>query len=775
MGPVRKKKPPIKHAVKKRISVAKKPTSPSSYVIDLRKAADPWLDIPGNKPKPVLKSPSSPRPLLLAYDKNPASKPRDPEHFFLIFSILAHPIRWYKHIQSVRHHYVKPSPSIRLAVGSKPSHLDRLALNWNPRESFSKPVRKKIVTFGIMGALLVLPFQSLQSVSLFKTKKDLENHVATIATALQQGAEPNQLAPSLFELIDILAKADDQIGSGDNLIRMAAFAPIPLGSLKQNAALLEAGTAVSNALKTVMDALRSFSADDPLADKASLLVAAIKEVQPSLQSANKSIQSLSAEDLPADLAPHLPSIKNHVNAVTVDLSTVAQSADALVSMLGNEYAMRYLVLLQNPDELRATGGFIGSYGLLDIEKGTIKSFEIPETGSYAAQGQLTAYLRSPEPMHTINPRWEFQDSNWFADFPTSAQTAMRLYELSHGATVDGVIAINSSVLEGFLEIFGSIESSAGIFTAENALQKIRDDINKQKEEGLAPKQILSTLAPHLTEALGSLTPTQSISLLQLLNSARNSKDILIFSTEAATQRALTKLLWDGSIPPHNSSDYLMVVHTNIGGDKTDAHMQQRILQHIDIAQDGTATKTVTIARTHLGEGSKNRDYLRVFTPLGSTLISASGFSQPQEQAFSAPESWYDEHPILAHIESTTKFDHENGVKMYEAFGKTVFANWVLTAPGQTSIIELKYKLPHQYFNPEHRKSVLKGSPSFTYSFHGSKQSGTKDTELLTSIDLPDGWEPVWLTDETMELGPGMVIHRTTFNADSIFGIVAKKQ
>ncbi len=771
---MRKKKPPIKHAVTKRISIAKKPTSPSSYIVDLREAVDPWLGLEGNKPKPIKQTPASPRPLMLAFDKQKQKKSQDPEAFFLIFSILAHPIRWYKHIKSVRHHYVSPRESLRLKIGGTTPNLERLHLQWKPRDAFSKPVRRKILTFGIAAGLLVLPVQSLQSVSLFKTKKQLDDRVASIATALEQGAQPNELAPSLFELIDILATADTQLGDADSLVRMAAFAPIPLGSLQKNAALLEAGTAVSTALKAMMGALQSVSDDAPLAAKVAALVSAIKEVQPQLEQANKSIQSLKAESLPADLAPHLQSIQKHVTSVSTDIKTVAQTSDALLALLGTEYSMRYLVLFQNPNELRATGGFIGSYGLLDIDKGTVKSFEIPKEGSYATQGQLTAYLRSPEPMHTINPRWEFQDSNWFPDFPTSAQTAMRLYELSHGATVDGVIAINSGVLEGFLDIFGSIQTDEGTYTSENALQKIREDIDKRQQEGLSPKQSIATLAPHITEALGTLTPGQSISLLQLLNNARNSKDVMVYSTQDRTQQALTNLLWDGSVP-QNNSDYLMVVHTNIGGDKTDAHMQQRILQHIDIAENGTATKTVTIARTHTGAESNNRDYLRVLVPQGSTLLAATGFDQPDEQAFSAPESWYDQHPTLAAIESTTVFDHKNGVKVYEAFSKTVFANWVLTKPGHTSIIELKYQLPYQYFDPTQKRNPLKGSPSFTYSFEGSKQSGTRDTELLTSIDLPDKWEPVWLTDERMELGPGVVIHRSTFDRDTLFGIVAKKK
>ena len=44
-------------------------------------------------------------------------------------------------------------------------------------------------------------------------------------------------------------------------------------------------------------------------------------------------------------------------------------AQALPSLLGADKPAEYLLLAQNPDELRATGGFIGAVGVLTLDQG----------------------------------------------------------------------------------------------------------------------------------------------------------------------------------------------------------------------------------------------------------------------------------------------------------------------------------------------------------------------------------------------------------------------
>jgi len=55
---------------------------------------------------------------------------------------------------------------------------------------------------------------------------------------------------------------------------------------------------------------------------------------------------------------------------------VSELVDLLAAakiFLGFDYDQRYLLVFQNNNELRASGGFIGSFALVDIGNGQIKN------------------------------------------------------------------------------------------------------------------------------------------------------------------------------------------------------------------------------------------------------------------------------------------------------------------------------------------------------------------------------------------------------------------
>lgn len=717
----------------------------------------------------------------------------------VLLALLRHPIRWYRHLRAT-----KPTDSViletsRSEVDRIHNQLDPIArptgslqddnllrrlLNYRPALPSWQPTpttlprTKAVASFALVSLLLVLPLQSLSSLSLFKTKETLDRQLAELQTALAEGAPQSTITPSLFQLVATLQDAQEQLGAGEELLKLAAFAPIPLGKLQSNAALFEAGLAVSNAATAINNALATLPKDASTADKARALLETVRAIEPTMSDIKTSLTHINPRDVPDEARAHLPNIINLVTAAERDLKTVSGVTEALLALLGADHPTRFLVLFQNDEELRATGGFIGSFGILDIADGSIKKFEISPSGSYAIQGQLTAYLRAPEALQTINPRFEFQDANWFPDFPASAETIMRLYELSHGATVDGVITVNTALLTGFLDIVGPLVSARdqSVITGDTVITQIYEDIQTNKAGGTPPKQLIATLGPYLAGELGNASPQSLLQFVQLFNAARNQKDILVYAKDSTVASALHTLAWDGAIANTKDDDYLLVVHSNIGGGKTDAHMEQKIIERIEIQNDGYVRKQVTVTRAHTGiQGvtPPNRDYLRVYVPEGSALVSASGFTPPPESVFHAPETWYDEHPLLD-AEKRGTYDAKSGVKIYNEFGKTVYAGWVLTAPGETSTIQLDYLLPKRLFDTSMVRGagLLRKQPSFSFSATTVKQPGTRNTELITSIHLPDGWEPVWITDTNLELGRNVIAQRTNFTEDQFIGLVA---
>ena len=47
--------------------------------------------------------------------------------------------------------------------------------------------------------------------------------------------------------------------------------------------------------------------------------------------------------------------------------------------------------------------------------------DIPAGDHMTCKASLPEYIAPPAPLLLSNKRWEFQDANWFPDFPASAQ------------------------------------------------------------------------------------------------------------------------------------------------------------------------------------------------------------------------------------------------------------------------------------------------------------------------------------------------------------------
>ena len=120
---------------------------------------------------------------------------------------------------------------------------------------------------------------------------------------------------------------------------------------------------------------------------------------------------------------------------------------------------RYLVLAEDPAELRPTGGFIGTYGVVTFTNGRITERAFHDVYQLDLQDGLP-YVQPPDALkdHLLGDYpWQLADANWSPDFPTSAQDALRLYALeSKDTDIDGVIGITTYALDRILDVTGPI-------------------------------------------------------------------------------------------------------------------------------------------------------------------------------------------------------------------------------------------------------------------------------------------------------------------------------
>jgi len=591
-------------------------------------------------------------------------------------------------------------------------------------------------------------FMSLQESTLALANADFGTARDTLALALNRFSEAT----------DVLEN-DHQF-----LQKMISIVPILKNQVKSRENLILAGQSLSLGNAYLLKTMENDSPEpNELAEKIENFSLHLQQALPYYQKALAELEEVDADVLPTEYQAVFKEYRKIFISFVNDLHSINDLGDSLQEIFGGQGFRRYLLVFQNENELRATGGFAGSMAILDINNGKIENLNIPAGGSYDLQGQLTEFVLPPSPLLLINKRWEFQDANWFPNFPNSAQKMMWFFQKSRNLTVDGVIAINSDVLKWLLQLTGPIidEKRDLTIAANNAQTKIQNivETSEEKEEN-KPKQILADLAPLFTNFLEKIDSKQILQLMVNTYSSLKEKDIQIYLTDEESQNHLTNFGWTGEIiKTTENQDYLLVINSNIGGQKSDAAMNQEIYHETIVQEDGSIIDNVIIKRRHLGDdlaqfyGETNIDYLRIYVPQGSVLLEAKGFTWPDEKYFKTPESWFSKDEYLQKIEGNVITDKNTGTKIINEFDKTSFGNWVITEPGEESIIKFSYQLPFKIFTNKTNNTINKilgNNPLSKYQLLIQRQSGI-DSKFSGQIIYPEGWKPQWKQGEEMTL------------------------
>lgn len=651
-----------------------------------------------------------------------------------------------------------------------------------------------VMGFAALSLFVTLPFQAYNSLDLIDGTKAavVGRSVAAIGAIRDAGSAAadqdfGSANASFASAGRDFEGAKEELGAMATLLSAAgAVAPNSVFSNANN--LLHAGEEIAKGGELVSAGLASLDKDAPPAERIRALGEHLGSALPHLQNASDAIERTSTRGIPDQYKAAVLAAKDEFPPLVSGLREATEVSGFLAGLLGDKEPKRYLVVFQNDTELRPTGGFIGSFALLDVRDGKIVNLDIPGGGSYDLQGQLTAHLVAPRPLRLINPRWEFQDANWSPDFPTTAKRLAWFYDKAGGPTVDGVIAVNADVMRALLDVIGEVDVPGYDVTVDGqnfiptAQNEVENDYDKAAN---TPKQFIADLAPQVLDKIFSADKQSFLALVGVLNDALATKDVQMWFTDADQQAEAAKFGWTGetkTVP----GDYLQIVHTNIAGQKTDGKMKERVTHVAKILPNGETIVTLTIERTHTGvkgeefTGVRNVDWLRVYVPEGSTLVEATGdFEQPSASLFSLPESGDVADPDIAAQEDSIVTDKASGTRTMRDLGKTVFANWVQTDPGETSTVTFVYRLPDGTVTPRTKTThrliggdVAAGTVD-AYSLFVQKQSGSTPTDFTSRVDLPRGFHPTWTAHERTADERGTLTRSMTMDRDAFFGVVAE--
>ncbi len=344
----------------------------------------------------------------------------------------------------------------------------------------------------------------------------------------------------------------------------------------------------------------------------------------------------------AGLSPQLGTaveqLDSKLGRVTRAVSTLRAIEPGLHSLLGSDGGRSYLVLQQDPAELRGSGGFIGSVGFLEFDHGKMAPYqprdiyEIDNNAAGTGLGKLgnPRYVPPPAPLDRfIHPfSWELRDANWSPDFPTAARQAEFLLHRQTGREVSGVIAIDPFLVSAILSVVGptTVPETGDIVNSDNFFAKTLERVELHQGPG-ARKSFLSFAAKAILDRLFQLPSPQWSPLLETLQRACEAHSLQAYFEDRATQAMVDRFRCGGQVHPLKS-DGVLVVDSNVNGNKDDFFVRRSYGLRVEVGPAGTVRHVLHLhydsLAPHQGLTGEYIDWLRVYVPRTSKIVAVEG-------------------------------------------------------------------------------------------------------------------------------------------------------
>lgn len=555
----------------------------------------------------------------------------------------------------------------------------------------------------VVGALAWMVFRAstigseLQSVAnLVPTLKaqtaasDAEAVVRTADQIAEHTGKAREAADDpLFSAMTVLPWLGDNIRVTSELARSA-------DDVAQHAALPFAGAFKSlagNALQPPPSILQI----DTLSTVAPEISKAAKTVR---MSASR-LETLKSDGLYPSLSEALSSARSELAALEGQLDIAADATRVAPSMMGADGPRRYLLLMQNNAESRASGGIPGAIAVVVFNEGRV---------TLESQTSATALGRF-QPQVKIDPEQEaiyssrvgrfMQDVNLTPDFPTTAATARTMWERKTGESVDGVISLDPVALSLILKATGPItmsppaieEIGKGLpeqLTANNVVRTLLSDVYSKIEEPALQDVYFAAAAEAVFTNLSS-DRTDPTLLISALSSGISERRVLLWSGHSAEQDVISTYPLGGMISGPSVAPAQFGVYFNDGtGAKMDFWIKRTVRVVRDCARDGYRNVTIRVT-------SSNTAPADAATSLPSYVTGAGNYGVP---AGSVQTNVVAYGPVQSTVDTVHRDGDQIPFSAHRHSQRGVGVSTARLAPGESTTLDFNFGHIVQNSKPE---------------------------------------------------------------------------
>ena len=320
-------------------------------------------------------------------------------------------------------------------------------------------------------------------------------------------------------------------------------------------------------------------------------------------------------------------------------STFANLKSIAHAFLGDDGNKTYMIVAQNSAEMRSTGGFPGSIGLLTITNGK------PSVSGFGSVTDKFVTLVTEDygitdlDMQFTYDRVEYtRGAGYFPDYCRAAAIWARAYEEKTGTHVDGVISLTPSTVQHVLAYAGSIKLSDGTeLNGSNATKVLLSDLywrylQTYWEIRRNTKYVDDLFAEAAQKSFAKFMDSVDMSHLQdLLDLAMlciDKREALIWMVDEDDQAAIASLHCSGIENRDPTNPVMGVFFNTFVASKTAWYLDQTIEIGEGVRNaDGTTSYPVTVTWANIMTAEQGRK--------GGTYIMGSG-----QEVFSYMQNGY---------------------------------------------------------------------------------------------------------------------------------------
>ena len=311
----------------------------------------------------------------------------------------------------------------------------------------------------------------------------------------------------------------------------------------------------------------------------------------------------------------------------------------LRDFLGHNGPRRYLVFSQNPEELRPTGGYMGSYSVMST---TATGLKVEE--SAAIEDWLTAHPDVKLEQEQLGGIFQFASAptlanvNFVADWNATGQLAAELWKQGGEPPVDGVIGITPAFLVQILKVTGpvAIPTYGETVSADNLIARFAfhtREVAARREDNTVRKGFATEVASVLLSRALAVPQTAWEELAKSLGEGFNARAAMVWSKDESVALALRERRWDGRLP-EGLGDFFYNAEFAYGA-KNGRELRRTFDHYVIMNKDGSALVSTTMTmfnptpRDRLNPTSML--YIQAYGPTGAEFHEASTNAATQKE------------------------------------------------------------------------------------------------------------------------------------------------